>query len=90
MESGEPGGTKDKINLNSEALVDSIDGSSGIIDLNSFFSGTVILVDYAEYMKVLNGTWVKYTGDSVSSGELASRIRKAQDEDLPVILIHVS
>lgn len=90
MESGEPGGTKDKINLNSEVLVDSIDGSSRIIDLGSVLSGAVILVNHVEYMKVLSGVWVRYTGSTISSEELASRIRMAQGGDLPVILIHVS
>lgn len=84
---GEPMGASSKADL--VVLVESIDGGSRIIGLDSVFSGTVILVDYEEYMKVLNGTWTKHTGDTVSHEELASRIRKAQNDDLSIILIHI-
>ena len=87
---GEPMDANNKVDSNSEVLVDSIDGSRRIIDLDSVLSGTVILVDHVEYMKVLSGVWVRYTGSTISSEELASRIRMAQGGDLPVILIHVS
>ena len=89
MEPDEPADAKNKTGLDSEVLVDSIDGACRIIDLGSVFSGTVVLVDYAEYMKLSEGIWIRHNGQKTPPNELASRIREAQDEDLPVILIHV-
>ena len=86
---GDPMGANDKADFGSEVLIDSIDGSSRTIDLDSVFSGTVILVNHKEYMKILNGTWVKHTGSTISSENLTLQIREAQDEDLPVTLIHM-
>lgn len=85
---GDPMGANDKVNSGSEVIVDSIDGSSRTVDLDSVLSGTVILINHEEYMKILNGTWVRYTGSTISSENLTLQIRKAQSEDLNTTLIH--
>ena len=72
-----------------EVLVDSIDGSCRIIDLDSAFFGTVILVDYAEYMRLSGRIWIRYNGQRKTPEDLATQIREAQDDDLPVTLIHM-
>lgn len=86
---GEPMGDNNKVDSGSEVIVDSIDGGQRTIDLDSAFSGTVILVDYAEYMKLSEGIWIRHSGQRKTSEDLATQIREAQDDDLPVTLIHM-
>lgn len=86
---GEPMGANDKDDFGSEVLIDSIDGSGRTIDLDSAFSGTVILVDYAEYMKLSGGIWIRHNGQRKNPENLATQIRETQDDGLPVTLIHM-
>ena len=86
---GEPMGANNKVDSGSEVIVDSIDGGQRTIDLDSAFSGTVILVDYAEYMKLSEGTWIEHNGQRKTSEELATQIREAQNDDLSTILVHM-
>ena len=86
---GEPMDANNKVDSGSEVIVDSIDGGQRTIDLDSAFSGTVILVNYAEYMKLSEGIWIRHSGQRKTSEDLATQIREAQKDDLSIILVHM-
>ena len=60
------------------------------INLHNVAFGTLIQVYNAEYMKVANGTWVKYDGLVWSSENLAEAIREEQESNEDTVtLIHI-
>jgi hypothetical protein len=79
-----------RITPSTQVTLENIAGESVSINLRNVAFGTLIQVYNAEYMKVANGTWVKYDGLVWSSENLAEAIREEQeDNEDTVTLIHI-
>lgn len=79
-----------RITPSTQVTLENIAGESVSINLRNVAFGTLIQVYNVEYMKVANGTWVKYDGLVWSSENLAEAIREEQeDNEDTVTLIHI-
>ena len=69
--------------------VENPDGTSRDVDLWALASGTLVKVCGSEYMNIVGGNWVKYTGEIVSPEELADKIRTTSRSDGLPRLVHI-
>jgi hypothetical protein len=74
----------------SETVVtfENADGAKENLDLWTLTAGALVKVCGAEYMKILPGEWVKYTGEKLSSEELANRARNELRNDGRPRIVH--
>lgn len=83
------GGDESPAQSGTRVTITDHDGCDATLDLACVTSGTLVTLGVGEYMNLMDGSWIKYDGEKVSSEALASRIRETQDDGLPVTLIHM-
>ena len=64
-------------------------GTNRAVDLWTLNSGTLIKVCGAEYMRIVSGKWVKYTGQAMLPEELVDKIRATSGSDGLPRLVHI-
>jgi len=69
--------------------IEDLDETKRDVDLWAIVAGTLVKVCSAEYMKIMGEGWVKYTGDTISSEELADKVRAAQRCGESALLVYV-
>lgn len=82
------GGDESPAQSGTKVTVTDHDGRDVTLDLACVTSGTLVMLDVGEYMNLMDGSWIKFDGEKVSSEALASRIRDLQNGGGTVVCVH--